>query len=537
VDGDSLEAALRDYGPAAIDDLLPRLRTIAETLDAAHAAGQIHGSLHPQNIFVSADHTQVEGLDTISPVGDAGRRPPYVAPEVTAGGDAQAASDQFSLAAIAHEWMFGRRIAGPAVRPIEVRSLPGVDRDALARAFTRALAPQAADRFASCTAFCAALEATLIPVLPLGIDVDEDALETEFLPEDEAAPPVVVEAETETEAEAEAEAEPELETETEAEFDTEIEALPLIVSDDFAINLDRVAEPEDTPAPKAIAAFEPKLSPPVEPVTSWQPSAAYTPAKPTERFSGAMLIVAALVGMVVGFAGGYMARPRALQSGPLANASKAADAANTAPTATPGTEAAVLPAPVASGNASVAGKPPAPAPTAAPEAPKAPASIGRLLVRSSPSGASVEVDGVARGVTPLALRDLELGSRTIVVTRRGYIAEERKVALTRTRPSRSLELRLTAEPSAAPRPTTPATLGKPAARVGTGSLLIESRPTGAAVSIDGQPRGVTPLTIEALPPGDYRIGLSLAGYQSFATTVRVVAGERTRAAASLSVQE
>jgi hypothetical protein len=48
---------------------------------------------------------------------------------------------------------------------------------------------------------------------------------------------------------------------------------------------------------------------------------------------------------------------------------------------------------------------------------------------------------------------------------------------------------------------------------------------------------VTPLTLEALAPGDYRVNLSLAGYQSFATTVRVVAGERTRAAASLSVQE
>jgi hypothetical protein len=94
---------------------------------------------------------------------------------------------------------------------------------------------------------------------------------------------------------------------------------------------------------------------------------------------------------------------------------------------------------------------------------------------------------------------------------------------------------LSAAATAAPRPSTPATLGRAAAT--TGSLIIESRPPGATVLINGKPSGTTPLTVGALAPGNYRIGLSLAGYQPFATTVRVVAGERTRAAASLSVQE
>jgi len=169
--------------------------------------------------------------------------------------------------------------------------------------------------------------------------------------------------------------------------------------------------------------------------------------------------------------------------------------------------------------------------------------LGRLLIRSTPSGASVEVDGVARGVTPLALRDLELGSRTIAVTRRGYIADEQRVVLTRARPSRTLEVQLSPSASAAEAPSG-ATAPKPAsspAGVGeaatTGSLLVESRPPGATVTVNGDNRGTTPLTIDALAPGSYRVGLSLAGYQSFTTTVRVVAGERTRAAASLSVQE
>jgi hypothetical protein len=157
-------------------------------------------------------------------------------------------------------------------------------------------------------------------------------------------------------------------------------------------------------------------------------------------------------------------------------------------------------------------------------------------VRSTPSGASVTVDGVAKGVTPVALRDLEMGTRNIVVARRGYIPETRKVVITSARPSRSLDVRLAAEAAAAtPRPSTPATLGKPAST--TGSLTVDSRPSGASVTIDGKPSGVTPLTLNDLPPGDYQITMAMPGYRSVATTVRVVAGERARAAASLTALE
>jgi hypothetical protein len=167
---------------------------------------------------------------------------------------------------------------------------------------------------------------------------------------------------------------------------------------------------------------------------------------------------------------------------------------------------------------------------------------GRLLVRSTPSGATVSVDGIEKGSTPLALRDVEYGTHTITVARPGYVSESRRVALSASRPSRSLDVALAAvaQPPAtkrpeAPRPSTPATLGRPA--VTTGSLTVDSRPSGAAVSIDGKPSGVTPLTVSDLPPGDYRIQLSMPGYRTFAATVRVVAGERARAAYSLTAQE
>jgi hypothetical protein len=105
-----------------------------------------------------------------------------------------------------------------------------------------------------------------------------------------------------------------------------------------------------------------------------------------------------------------------------------------------------------------------------------------------------------------------------------------------------VEVRMSAQAAAAPpRPSTPASLGKPSAAAGRsgamGALAIESRPAGASVLLNGKPSGTTPMMINDLAPGDYRVTLSLSGYREFATTVRVVAGERARAAARLTEQE
>ncbi len=67
----------------------------------------------------------------------------------------------------------------------------------------------------------------------------------------------------------------------------------------------------------------------------------------------------------------------------------------------------------------------------------------------------------------------------------------------------------------------------------TGGLTVDSRPAGASVAIDGRPSGVTPLTLDGVAPGEHTVSITLAGYRTFTTTVRVVAGERARAAASL----
>jgi hypothetical protein len=476
----SLEAALRDFGPAAIDDLIPRLGELAATLDRAHALGAVHGALHPRNIFVTDLATDI--------VADGTPASPYAAPEVLDGRPATPASDEYSLAAIAHQWMTGRTIAGPADRPVDVRAIPGVDRAAMAQAFTRALARSPDKRFASCTAFCGALAAAAPSTLPLLAD-DHDPVEP-FVPE------------------------------------TPVETADLAIAPSAAPPID--LRDLDIAEPAGIARAEPDVAP----VPAWQPASTASRDSLSQRFSGLALIIATLVGAVFGFAAGYMARPRALQTAPIAEglAPEAGATGSAGATKKGAPDAAV-------GTAA----PAAPAPRAAPDAPAAPVSPGRLLVRSTPSGATVSVDGTPRGQTPLTLRDLPLGTREVVVSASGYVPESQRVALTDARPSRSIEVRLSRVASTAagrpapPRPSTPATLGRPAES--TGSLVVESRPSGAAVAINGQPRGATPLNVADLPPGDYTVTMTMKGYRDFATTVRVVAGERARAAARLTEQE
>jgi hypothetical protein len=189
-----------------------------------------------------------------------------------------------------------------------------------------------------------------------------------------------------------------------------------------------------------------------------------------------------------------------------------------------------------------ASKPPparsAAAPSRAAEKATPSPATGSLLIRSVPSGSAVTVDGVRRGATPLTVRALALGTRQILVERAGYAPAERSVTLTGGRPSRSVDVRLTA---LAPGPSR----GVPGARsaeaeasaVTMGSLVVESKPPGAQVTISGVVRGTTPLTIGSLSPGTYQVTLQLAGYQLFTTQVTVKAGASVRAAGSLVLRQ
>ena len=233
---------------------------------------------------------------------------------------------------------------------------------------------------------------------------------------------------------------------------------------------------------------------------------------------------------------------------PTAASGSAQVASSPAPTppATP-----MAPSPAADAAAVTPDPPAAAVPSATPAAPAAPAPAagraapapaatptGRLLVRSTPAGAEVVVNGERRGVTPLTLRGLAAGTYAVRVSRAGFTAAEQRVVLNRARPSRSLDVTL--RRATAARPATPARRPAPRAAApaptGDGSLVVDSRPPGARVIVDGRAVGVTPLTIPALSAGTHTVRIERAGYAPVATTTRVEPGARARVAVTLTAE-
>jgi hypothetical protein len=245
------------------------------------------------------------------------------------------------------------------------------------------------------------------------------------------------------------------------------------------------------------------------------------------------LFLAVGIGLVVGFAGGYgvATRDKLMQIGfgagdPPAQAAPAqtAPAVVAAPpvaTPLPATTDSPTPTPVSE-----------PAPTAPVAAANLAAETGRIVVRSTPEGAHVSVDGHDAGTTPATVRDLARGSHTVRVTRDGYVADERKVAITAARSSQTVTVDL-ARSAVAAQAAAPSPARGGAASSGPGGLTVDSRPEGASVFVDGKMVGTTPLTIDSVAAGEHSVGLTREGYSRWASSVRVTTGERARVTASL----
>ncbi len=71
--------------------------------------------------------------------------------------------------------------------------------------------------------------------------------------------------------------------------------------------------------------------------------------------------------------------------------------------------------------------------------------------------------------------------------------------------------------------TTPA----PPTTATTGSLIVQSQPTGAQISFDGEPVGTTPLTITDITPGEHKVDLDLQarGFKPWSSSI-VISGGR-----------
>jgi hypothetical protein len=109
---------------------------------------------------------------------------------------------------------------------------------------------------------------------------------------------------------------------------------------------------------------------------------------------------------------------------------------------------------------------------------------GTLVVTTNPSGAQAIVDGRPRGVTPLRLQ-LPEGAHKLELRSAGG--------------SRSIPIQITAGMQVAQ------FIELPQAPSGFGQLHIRTDPAGARVTVDGVPRGTSPVTVTQLASGEHAV--------------------------------
>ena len=202
VDGRDLASILKEAGKLQISMVLQVMRSVVSGLVAAHAAGVVHRDLKPANIMIGADGEALimdfgiarstGGPAEVSARPAQGARPEgtrptgrytdatvlgaivgtveYMAPEQARGEAVDQRADIYTTGLILYDMLVGRRRAerpGSAMDQLRARmegplppltSLAPDVPDALAAIVTRAIEPDAADRFQATTELAAALD-------------------------------------------------------------------------------------------------------------------------------------------------------------------------------------------------------------------------------------------------------------------------------------------------------------------------------------------------------------------------------------------
>lgn len=188
VGGDDLATVIRSERPLQPPRALRLVADVAQALDAAHAAGLVHGHLEPAGILVVAGRGDAREYAVIADMGlgpaqalvhdltRTGRARTslaFVAPEQLDGRTVGPGSDQYSLACVLRACLTGRPLLTGATRLSAVTEPPGtvppsastlaagLSRE-LEAVMARALSKVPAARFPTCTAFVTAARSALL---------------------------------------------------------------------------------------------------------------------------------------------------------------------------------------------------------------------------------------------------------------------------------------------------------------------------------------------------------------------------------------
>jgi hypothetical protein len=140
-----------------------------------------------------------------------------------------------------------------------------------------------------------------------------------------------------------------------------------------------------------------------------------------------------------------------------------------------------------------------------------PVTPGALVLNTSPEGASVLIDDIYRGRTPLIIERIEPGTYGVTFSRFGYAKLSTPVRV---------ESGKTTEASGALIPL-------------TGSLDVITSPTGARILLDTINLGITPISLSNLTVGNHTLTVGKEGYVTAEQRVTVVEDRTTQITISL----
>jgi len=124
-----------------------------------------------------------------------------------------------------------------------------------------------------------------------------------------------------------------------------------------------------------------------------------------------------------------------------------------------------------------------------------------VTVSSQPAGAAILVDGEAAGTTPATVEIMQ-GERQLILQLPGYADWQQELELEAGQPM---------------------DLGLVELQPAAGLLELASVPAGANVTLDGEFRGQTPLTLELTPDRAHRLAVFKPGYRRHTSTVQLPA--------------
>ena len=129
---------------------------------------------------------------------------------------------------------------------------------------------------------------------------------------------------------------------------------------------------------------------------------------------------------------------------------------------------------------------------------------GILLLVTEPAGCDISLDGVSFGKTPRLITSLNAkGAYRLLVQKPGY-------------QPRTVEVKFNGR--------TPLVKNESLV-IDSGIIEVTSEPAGAEVTVNGQPRGLTPTKVDGVPKGRATVGIRKNGFEDESRELSIVAGE------------